>query len=254
MENNPAQLLWNARVNKTQIIHDFDGHPTSETEAYNVQTEMILASGLDVVGWKIGATVEALFPVLGVTQPFLGPLFKPYTYDNGTDIEAISSTKIETEIAVRLKSDLPARKAPYSRTEIEAAVQSIHPSFEIIEVRFDGELTGAGFRAIADGGLNGAVVLGPEIMNWADYDLENYPVSLTINGDIVCEGDFSVLLWDHVFDALSWSLAQPILSQHGLRADDIVMTGTCTGMIPVSPGDNVVADFGKMGDVRAQFI
>ena len=250
----PAQLLWNARVNKTQIVHDFDGYPTSEIEAYNVQTEMIAASGLDVVGWKIGATVEELFPVLGVTQPFLGPLFKPYTYDSGTAIKAIPSTKIETEIAVRLKSDLPTREAPYSRTEIEAAVQSIHPSFEIIEVRFDGELTGAGFRAIADGGLNGSVVLGPEIINWADYDLANYPVSLAVNGNVVCEGNFSVLLWDHVFDALSWSLAQPILSQRGFLTNDIIMTGTSTGMIPVSPGDQVVADFGKMGDVRTHFI
>jgi 2-keto-4-pentenoate hydratase len=254
LTNNPAQLLWNARVKKIQIAHNFDGHPTSEIEAYKVQTEMIATSGLNVVGWKIGATVEALFPVLGVTQPFLGPLFEPYIYDSGTTIEAISSTKIETEIAVRLKSDLPAREAPYSRTEIEAAVQSIHPSFEIIEVRFDGELTGAGFRAIADGGLNGAVVLGPEIINWTDYSLANYPVSLAVNGNVVCEGNFAVLLWDHVFDALSWSLSQPILSQHGFSANDIVMTGTCTGMIPVSPGDHVVADFGKMGDVRAQFI
>lgn len=254
MTNSPAQLLWNARVNKTQIAHDFDGQPTSETEAYNVQTEMIVASGLDVVGWKIGATVEALFPVLGVTQPFLGPLFKPYTYDTGTAIEAISSTKIETEIAVRIKSDLPARKTPYSRTEIEAAVHSIHPSFEIIEARFDGELTGAGLRAIADGGLNGGVVLGPEIINWTDYNLANYPVTLTVNGDVVCEGNFSVLLWDHVFDALSWCLAQPMLSQCGLGTNDIIMTGTCTGMIPVSPGDQVVADFGKMGDVHAHFV
>jgi 2-keto-4-pentenoate hydratase len=254
MTSSPAQLLWNARVNKTQIAHDFDGQPKSETEAYNIQTEMIAASGLDIIGWKIGATVEALFPVLGVTQPFLGPLFKPFTYDSGSAIEAISSTKIETEIAVRLKSDLPAREIPYSRTEIEAAVQSIHPSFEIIEVRFDGELTGAGFRAIADGGLNGGVVLGPEVINWADYDLANYPVSLTVNGNVVCEGNFAVLLWDHVFDALSWSLTQPILNQHGFRANDIVMTGTCTGMIPVSPGDHVVADFGTMGAVRAQFV
>jgi 2-keto-4-pentenoate hydratase len=254
MANSPAQLLWSARVNKTQISYNFDGHPTSETEAYNIQTEMIAASGLDIVGWKIGATIEALFPVLGVTQPFLGPLFKPYIFNSGTEIKAIPSTKIETEIAVRLKTDLPARETPYSRTEIEAAVQSIHPSFEIIEVRFDGDLTGAGFRAIADGGLNGGVVLGPEVINWADYDLANYPVSLAVNGNVVCEGNFSALLWDHVFDALSWSLSQPILSQRGFQTDDIIMTGTSTGMIPVSPGDQAVANFGKMGDIQVNFI
>jgi 2-keto-4-pentenoate hydratase len=112
-------------------------------------------------------------------------LFKPYTYDSGSAIEAIWSTKIETENAVCLKSDLPARETPYSRPEIEAAVQSIHPSFAIIEVRFDGELTGTGFWAIAVGGLNGGVDLGSEIFNWADDNLANYPVTLTVNRKVV---------------------------------------------------------------------
>ena len=253
MANTPAQNLWNARDTDTQITRDFDGFPTSETEAYQIQADMIAASGLDVTGWKIGATVEALFSVLGVTQPFLGPLFERYTYDNGAQIKALPGTKLETEITVRLKSDLPAKNTPYTRAEVEAAIQSIHPSFEIIGVRFDGELPGAGFRAIADGGLNAGTVIGPEITNWADYDLENYPVTLSVNGAVVCEGNFSTLLWDHVFDALIWSLAQPALSKRGLLANDIIMTGTCTGMIPVATGDQAVADFGKMGKVTARF-
>jgi 2-keto-4-pentenoate hydratase len=57
-----------------------------------------------------------------------------------------------------------------------------------------------------------------------------------------------------VFDALSWSLAQPMLNQCGLSVNDIIMTGTCTAMIPVSPGDHLVADFGKMCDVHTHFV
>lgn len=92
-------------------------------------------------------------------------------------------------------------------------MQSIHSSFETIEAQFDGELTGPGFRAIADGGLNGGVVLGPEIINWSDYNLACYPATLAVNGNV------AVLLWGHMFDALSWSLAQLILSQYGLSTN-----------------------------------
>jgi 2-keto-4-pentenoate hydratase len=35
----------------------------------------------------------------------------------------------------------------------------------------------------------------------------------------------------------------------GLRAGDIVTTGTCVTPVPVAPGDAVRADFGDFGEV-----
>ncbi|MBT3332842.1 MAG: hypothetical protein HN394_15170, partial [Rhodospirillaceae bacterium] len=129
MTDKVAQQLWNARVDGTKIPNDFAGSPQSEDEAYEIQASMIAASGLDVAGWKIGATVEALFEVLGVSQPFLGPLFQRFTHDNGVALPILPGTSIETEVTVRLDADLPAREQPYARAEIEAAVASIQPSF-----------------------------------------------------------------------------------------------------------------------------
>lgn len=254
MADNAAQRLWNARASATKIPADFDGQPGSEDEGYAIQADMIAASGREVIGWKIGATVTALFPVLGVTQPFLGPLFQQFTYDSGAEIAILSGHKLETEITVRLKSDLVARDTAYSRTEIEAAVAAIIPSFELVGARFEGALAGAGFRVIADGGANVGTVLSEDVTDWNSYDLSDYPVSLTINGADAIEGNVSVLVWDHVFDALSWSLERRALAGRGLKAGDIVMTGTMTGMTSLSPGDEAVADFGPMGEVRARFV
>ncbi len=248
-----AQRLWNARTSETKIPADFNGQPETEEEGYALQAEMIAASGQAVIGWKIGATVAALFPVIGVTQPFLGPLFERFTYASGDAVKILPGDKLETEITVRLKSDLPARDAAYSRAEIEAAVAAIIPSFELVGARFEGELAGAGFKAIADAGANVGTVLSDDVADWSPYDLSDYPVSLTINGTSAIEGNVSVLVWDHVFDALSWCLERPALTARGLKAGDIVMTGTMTGMTPLSPGDEAVADFGPMGEVRARF-
>ena len=73
---------------------------------------MIAESGLDVTGWKIRATVEALFSCLGVTRLFLGPLFIRYTHSNEAHVKVLPGTKLENEITVRLKSDLPAKIRP----------------------------------------------------------------------------------------------------------------------------------------------
>ena len=249
-----AQDLWNARVSNTRLASNFVGGPETEEEAYEVQEAMIAASGLEVTGWKIVATVEALFEALGVSQPFLGPLFQRFTQNSGSEFQVLPGHSIETEMTVRLQSDLIPRDQPYERDEIESAIAAIHPSFEIVGARIEGELAGAGFRLIADGGAHIGTVLGAEVPNWSGLDLANYPVNLSINGNTVHEGNTSVLLWDHIFDALTWCLRHPVLSQRGLRAGDLIMTGTCTGITPISPGDKAEANFGEMGEVNVRFI
>jgi len=253
MTKSVAQELWNARVNNTKLASDFAGGPETEDEAYKIQEEMIAASGLAVTGWKIGATVEELFQRLGVSQPFLGPLFKRFTHDSGSELRVLPGHSIETEMTVRLQTDLVPREQPYNRAEIEKSIAAIHPSFEIVGARFEGELAGAGFRLIADGGANIGTVLGKDVGIWSDLDLANYPLTLSINGELVQEGNTSVLLWDHIFDALSWCLQHPVLAQRGLRAGDLIMTGTCTGITPISSGDKAVANFGSMGEVSVSF-
>jgi 2-keto-4-pentenoate hydratase len=45
-------------------------------------------------------------------------------------------------------------------------------------------------------------------------------------------------------------LANQQRSGRGLKAGDIVSTGTCTGLDKVKPGDAVLADFGTLGSVE----
>ena len=253
MANTPAQALWNARLDATTIPRNFEGRPTTEDAAYQVQREMIAASGLEPSGWKIGATTEPLLAVLDVERPFLGPVFEEYTWRDGDAIPFQPGFRLETEMTLRLKSDLPYRVEPYTRAECEAAVGSIFTSFEIIRFRFEGEGASASYRAVADCGVNAGMVLGPETTDWSGLDLMPHPVSLSVNGEHAVTGAPIDLMWEHIFDAAGWTANHSFMEGRGLRAGDYLMTGTCTGMRPLERGDSVMADFGSMGTISASF-
>ena len=80
MSSIAAKALWQARLNNTVLPRDFEGYPTREIDAYAIQRIMIAESGSTVIGWKIGATVDALMDVLGVDKPFIGPLFEEFLH------------------------------------------------------------------------------------------------------------------------------------------------------------------------------
>ena len=89
--------------------------------------------------------------------------------------------------------------------------------------------------------------------DWSEFDLGDHRMTLSVNGEQVVEGSSSELVWEHLFDAVSWLARQPALAGRGIIADDIIMTGSCTGIRPLQAGDQVVADFGALGRVRASF-
>ncbi len=74
-----------------------------------------------------------------------------------------------------------------------------------------------------------------------------------MNDDTVVESSNVGLMWDHLFDAVVWLANHPALAARGLQAGDLIMTGTCTGLLPLKPGDHAAADFGAIGQVEARF-
>ena len=253
MSSIAAKELWQARLNNTILPRDFEGYPTREIDAYAIQKIMIAESGSTVIGWKIGATVDALMDVLGVDKPFIGPLFEEFLHADGAAIPVFAGQGLEVEFTIRLKDDLPHRATPYTTGEVEAAIGALIPSFEIIGFRFDGEPAGGGLRLIADGGANVGCILGPELNEWDADALPDHAVTLKVNGEEVARGMPSDLTWAHVFDAVGWLAGQPSMADRGLRAGDLIMTGTMTGMTPLKPGDQAEADFGSMGRINASF-
>jgi 2-keto-4-pentenoate hydratase len=75
---------------------------------------------------------------------------------------------------------------------------------------------------------------------------------MTINGAARGKGTGARALGDPM-NVLLWLANQQSAQGRGLRAGEIVATGTCTGLDSVAPRDRVRGDFGGLGAVEIVF-
>ena len=250
-----ARRLWEARRDGHRIRVEDAERPGGEAEAYAVQRGITELSGRDVAGYKIGATAKVAMDMLGVEGPFFGPLYREAFHVDGATVRLpVDHTPgIEAEFVVGLAADLPPRDAPWTPEEVRAAVAWVAPGLEIVGTRIEGGLAGAGMLAIADGGANIDFVLGPTDGDWESADLSAHPVVLHVNGSEAGAGNSGMLVFGDPIAGVAWLANRPESAPRGLRAGDVVTTGTCTGITPLAPGDEAVADYGALGVVRARF-
>ncbi len=232
-----------------------DCRPAGLTDAYAIQDTFRAELGGTLAGFKIGATNQAARDLLAVETPFYGCLFRAGIVESPAALPAgrFIFRLIEPEFAVRLGADLPVREAAYDRNEMGAAVASLHPAFEVVTSAFGDAWTGAGAPAlVADNAAHGALVLGAGLKDWRGLDLAAHPVTLFHNGREAGRGTGANAL-GHPLNALAWLANERVLDGRGLKAGDVVTTGTVTPFIYVEAGDEVRADFGALGDVRLVF-
>jgi len=255
MAEDLAKALWRARVDGDVVTVEEADEPADAATAYAIQNAIVALAGLDQAGWKLGATNSKILEFLGVDEPILGPVFAPHCYPSGARVALPLAHRpaLETEFLINLAADLPPRERAYERDEVAAAIAHVAPAFELVGFRFAGAYQGRGLLTIADCGANVAIIRGEPVRDWARLDLARQAVRLEINGAEVASGSGDVLLWGDPIGALVWLANHPLLARRGLRRGELVMTGTCTGIAPLEPGDEAVADFGELGEVRALF-
>ena len=88
--------------------------------------------------------------------------------------------------------------------------------------------------------------------DWQNIDLSTHQVDLSLNHKVVASGLGNKALGNPL-NVIVW-LANHLRSSTGLRAGEIISTGTCTGLIKVSAGDQIEADFGVIGKIKSHLI
>lgn len=250
-----AQRLWHARRTGTVVDQADVAAPQTMGEAYAMQREIVALAGAASRGFKVGSTSIEAQRVLGTNEPGSAPLLAPYVYESPArvPVAAAHTPCVEGEFAFLLGRDLPPRDAPYTRDEVAAAVAAVAGAIEVVGTRLAGGLAGKGRLLVtADCGANIGFVGGVWHRDWRALDLATHPVSLTVNGMRRGSGTGSRAL-GHPLNVLLWLANQQSALGRGLRAGEIVSTGTCTGLDPVTPGDRVAADFGSLGTVEITF-
>jgi 2-keto-4-pentenoate hydratase len=251
-----AAILWRHWQQSTRF-DELPAHcrPGSRAEGYAIQAEIAKLSGQSIVGWKIAATSTAGQQHIHVDGPMAGCLLSARALDQGARISLTGNhMKVaEAEFAFRMGNPLPKRAATYTVAEVLAAVASLHPAIEVPDSRFEDFTRVGAAQLIAD--VAGACwfVIGPATrLDWRAVDLAQHGVSAYRNGALAGQGSGANVLGDPR-RALTWVVNELCTCGDGLRAGDVVITGTCLTPVPVSAGDSVKMDFGEFGVLEIGF-
>ncbi len=253
-----AATLWTHWQRVTRIDGlPADCRPTDRAEGYEVQAEFVRLSGQRVAGWKIAATSRAGQKHINVDGPLAGPLLSDRVLDGAAAAPVVSLTGnimnvAEVEFCFRLGADLSKRGTPYSIEDVFKAVESLHPAIEVPDSRYHDFIHAGAPQLIADTACACWFVLGPATSaDWRARDLAGHALTAFKNGSPAGTGIGANVLGDPRV-ALTWIANELKTYGEGLRAGDVVTTGTCLTPVPVAPGDRVLADFGDFGAVETQ--
>ncbi len=250
-----ANTLADLRRARLLVAALADGQrPTTLAEGYAVQGAMITAYGAPVAGWKIGATAKPIMERFGVSEPFTGPVFAPNVARAPARIAAVDHPHlcVEAEFAFRLAKPIVPRDAPYGRDEVCEAIGAVLPAFEVVSPRFLSLMFDQVASVIADGGLNGAMVLGPETADWRALDLPDHAVTVSIDGVERARGAGRNVMGDPVA-VLAWTANHYRGRGLTLNAGQFISTGATTGLHFLEPEQTIRADFGPLGTISLTF-
>lgn len=254
-----AQIIAAARTSLTPLATlPQPIMPKGVEDGYRVQSEVhrLLASELGpVIGYKIGCTSEVMQQYLGIPHPCAGGVHARRAHRDGVVLKAADFIRVgvECEIAVRLGKDLPPGSAPFTRDSVAAAIECYLPAIEIVDDRYvDWETLGAP-TLIADDFFAAAIVLGAPVARSAVADLLGVKGRALINGHETGRGTAADAL-GHPHNALAW-LANHLAEQGtGLRAGEIVMTGSLVKTVWLQAGDQATMEFAGLGNVQVTFV
>ena len=239
-----AQFLANARRVHTTVARLPEAlRPTAPEDALAIQRGVMNLLGQSVGGWKCSVP-SAARPILAA------PIFL-------RDIVSASPAamptrngmaKIEPEVALVIGRDLPMRAKPYDAAEIRAAIKEARLVLELVAARYDDPGTVPYPELLADSVANYGLYVGPAIADGKDPALSAFPLTLSRDGEVLSrhdgrQGD------GHPLNPLYWLANFLAARDEGLRAGQIVTTGSYAGLLEVPIDVPLQLDFGRFGTI-----
>jgi 2-keto-4-pentenoate hydratase len=160
--------------------------------------------------------------------------------------------RVEPELAFILGHDLPARNAPYTPAEVDAAIVRTHLALELIDSRYSNPADASFAENLADGLLNQGLCIGPQVNG------ENARTASTMAIRVSLESGQEIRLHGRHPSAdprapLFW-LAEFLRSKgQGLRAGQAVITGSYAGSFDVPVEQEIAVRYGDLGVLATRF-
>ncbi len=230
--------------------------PLVAADSNQIAGEITKLLGAEVGGWKI------TFLYKPREVPFQCPIYSHLIFQSPAKVPVslTPSLFIEPEITFRLLADLPPRAKLYRFDEVAEAVEAC-PSMEIVDTRFDTKHKTIRQRlneratlveAYADNQTNGAFIIGKGVKNWRDIDFAATKVRMSADDKTIVETVGGHAFTDPFPPVVI--LANYLRHGPGLKAGQIVATGSFSGFFPVEIGQEIVANFDGVGSATATFV
>ncbi|MEL0133838.1 MAG: 2-oxo-hepta-3-ene-1,7-dioic acid hydratase [Rhodobiaceae bacterium] len=256
-----GEALFAAERDRSQTRLISAAHPGMDMDdAYAVQAAFVrrkLAAGGVVRGWKIGLTSKAMQYALNIDIPDSGILFADMFFDHGGTVPAgrFIEPRIEAEIAFIMKTDLAGGEV--TPADVIAATDHVAPALEILDTRIyradpDTGAQRSVLDTISDNAANAGIVLGDSTHAIDETDLRWVGAIVARNDEVEETGLGAGVLNDPVL-SMAWLVHRLARYGDGLRAGDVVLSGSFIRPIEARHGDSFFADYGPFGTVRVKF-
>ena len=230
-----------------------DGYAVSRAWARIKEKE-----GQRAVGHKIGLTSRAMQVSSQIDEPDFGTLFDEMVHEGGRPIRAerFIKPRVEVELAFLLRGTLEGPDVSIS--DVYNATDRVTPALEIIDARIEqfDRVSGAPrkvFDTISDNAASAGIVLGGTPVRPDALDLRWAGALVHLNG-VIEESGLAGAVLGHPATGVAWLARR--LHRHGerLEAGQIVLAGSFTRPVPMTRGDVVHADYGRLGAVSFQLV
>jgi 2-keto-4-pentenoate hydratase len=202
--------------------------PATISDAYDIQDRfvgLLRAEHGDSIGYKVGLTSETMQKFCGIDHPIAGVVLSNRLHRSGATIRRADFGRLglEFEIAVRVKTDLPPSATPLSVEAIAPYIAGVCAAIELVDDRAADYTSLDMLALVSDNSWNGGIVLSELVTNWPD--LESVLGKATRDGAAIGEGHGRDIL-GHPFNSVAWLAAHLSARGGGLKAGQIVMTGS----------------------------
>lgn len=120
-----AEELHCARQRGGRVALAKYAHSLDVETGYIIQHSILKLTGEQLIGFKVGATTKSAMNLLGLPEPFHGPLVENCCQRSGCQVAIPPQQQVllEAEIAVKLSRDLPPSKDYDGHDRIAAAIE-----------------------------------------------------------------------------------------------------------------------------------
>ena len=238
-----AQLLVEARRTGKPLRELPASCKPANTADVNAIVDAVTAQLDEAIGgWKIG------FVYSPRQKPFICPMFRSRLFSSPARVplSLTPSLRIEPEISFKLTRDLPPRRAAFKPQEVAEALVAC-ASLEIVDTRFDTrhrsirqmlDDRAARFEAFADHNTTGAYITAEGRGDWQEFEFAAMRMVMRTPRRVIVE---------------TVVLANEMRHRQGLKAGDLLVTGSFCGFFEVGPDEPVSAEFENFGVAEATF-